>query len=58
MLMLKLMLNFNLTPRVEITHLPTAIKFLPQLYQSLKCNVYFKRGDCTGFAAGVTRLVN
>ncbi|MDF0534392.1 D-cysteine desulfhydrase [Shewanella sp. A32] len=44
--------NFKLIPRVQISHTPTPLEFLPRLSQALGCDLYIKRDDCTGLAGG------
>jgi L-cysteate sulfo-lyase len=44
--------DFNLIPRIEISHAPTALEFAPRLSEELGCNLYIKRDDCTGLAGG------
>lgn len=44
--------EFDLFPRVSITHTPTALERLPRLSNELGCNLYIKRDDCTGLAGG------
>ena len=44
--------DFELIPRIEITHAPTALEFAPRLSEELGCNLYIKRDDCTGLAGG------
>lgn len=46
------MKDFDLIPRVEITHAPTPLEFAPRLSKELGCNLYIKRDDCTGLAGG------
>lgn len=46
------MKDFNLIPRVEITHAPTLLELLPRLSNELGCNFFIKRDDCTGLAGG------
>jgi L-cysteate sulfo-lyase len=46
------MKDFNLTPRIEITHAPTPLEFAPRLTEELGCNLYIKRDDCTGLGGG------
>jgi L-cysteate sulfo-lyase len=46
------MKDFNLTPRIEITHAPTPLEFAPRLSEELGCNLYIKRDDCTGLGGG------
>ncbi len=46
------MKDFNLIPRIEITHTPTPLEFAPRLSGELGCNLYIKRDDCTGLAGG------
>ncbi|PSW19768.1 D-cysteine desulfhydrase [Photobacterium sanctipauli] len=46
------MKDFELIPRVNITHSPTPLEFLPRLSNELQCNLYIKRDDCTGLAGG------
>jgi D-cysteine desulfhydrase/L-cysteate sulfo-lyase len=46
------MKDFNLIPRIEITHAPTPLEFAPRLSAELGCNLYIKRDDCTGLAGG------
>lgn len=44
--------DFNLIPRVTITHSPTLLERLPRLSAELGCNLFVKRDDCTGLAGG------
>jgi D-cysteine desulfhydrase/L-cysteate sulfo-lyase len=46
------MQDFNLIPRVSITHTPTLLERLPRLSNELGCNLFVKRDDCTGLAGG------
>jgi L-cysteate sulfo-lyase len=46
------MQDFNLIPRVSITHAPTLLEQLPRLSNELGCNLFIKRDDCTGLAGG------
>ena len=46
------MQDFNLIPRVSITHAPTLLERLPRLSNELGCNLFVKRDDCTGLAGG------
>jgi len=46
------MQDFNLIPRVNITHTPTLLERLPRLSNELGCNLFVKRDDCTGLAGG------
>ena len=46
------MKEFNLIPRIEITHTPTPVEFAPRLSEELGCNLFIKRDDCTGLAGG------
>lgn len=46
------MKDFNLTPRIEITHAPTPLEFAPRLSAELGCNLFIKRDDCTGMGGG------
>jgi D-cysteine desulfhydrase/L-cysteate sulfo-lyase len=46
------MTEFNLIPRLEISHGPTAIEKAPRLSKELCCNIFIKRDDCTGLASG------
>ena len=46
------MKDFNLIPRIEITHAPTPLEFAPRLSDELGCNLFIKRDDCTGLAGG------
>lgn len=46
------MKDFDLIPRIEITHAPTPLEFAPRLSKELDCNLYIKRDDCTGLAGG------
>ena len=50
--MLKKMKDFNLIPRVEITHAPTPLEFAPRLSAEIGCNLFIKRDDCTGLGGG------
>ena len=45
-------LNFNQIPRVQISHTPTPLEFVPRLSEHLGRNIYVKRDDCTGLAGG------
>jgi L-cysteate sulfo-lyase len=44
--------DFNLIPRVTISHTPTLLERLPRLSNELGCNLFIKRDDCTGLAGG------
>lgn len=46
------MKDFDLIPRIEITHAPTPLEFAPRLSKELGCNLYIKRDDSTGLAGG------
>lgn len=46
------MKNFDQIARREITHAPTPLEFAPNLSESLGCQLFFKRDDCTGLAGG------
>jgi len=46
------MKNFNLIPRIEITHAPTPLEFAPRLSEQMGCNLFIKRDDCTGLGGG------
>jgi len=46
------MKDFNLIPRMEITHAPTPLEFAPRLSEDLGCHLFIKRDDCTGLAGG------
>jgi len=46
------MKDFNLIPRIEISHTPTPLEFAPRLSEELGCNLFIKRDDCTGLAGG------
>ncbi len=46
------MKDFDLIPRIEITHAPTPLEFAPRLSKELGCNLFIKRDDCTGLAGG------
>ena len=46
------MKEFNLIPRIDITHTPTPLEFAPRLSKDLGCNLFIKRDDCTGLAGG------
>ena len=46
------MKNFDLIPRIKISHTPTPLEYLPRLSNELGCELYIKRDDCTGLAGG------
>ena len=46
------MKDFNLIPRIEITHAPTPLEFAPRLTEEMGCKLYIKRDDCTGLGGG------
>lgn len=46
------MKDFNLIPRIEITHAPTPLEFAPRLSAEIDCNLFIKRDDCTGLGGG------
>jgi len=46
------MTQFDLIPRVEISHTPTPLESAPRLSKELGCNIFIKRDDCTGLASG------
>ncbi|WP_202884105.1 pyridoxal-phosphate dependent enzyme [Vibrio sp. S12_S33] len=50
------MKNFNLIPRVQISHSPTPLEFLSRLSNDLGCELYIKRDDCTGLAGGGNKV--
>jgi len=40
-------------PRIQITHSPTPLEFMPRLTEALGGpNIYIKRDDCTGLGSG------
>lgn len=45
-------LNFNQIPRVQMSHTPTPLEFVPRLSEHLGRKIYIKRDDCTGLAGG------
>ena len=38
--------------RIPIVHAPTPLEFAPNMSETLGCQLYFKRDDCTGLAGG------
>ncbi|MEH6578671.1 MAG: D-cysteine desulfhydrase [Amphritea sp.] len=43
---------FDRFPRMAISHAPTPLEAMPRLSQSLGCNLFIKRDDCTGLGGG------
>jgi len=46
------MKDFKQIPKIKISHVPTALELAPRLSAKIGCNLYIKRDDCTGLAAG------
>lgn len=46
------MKDFERIPRVNMVHAPTPLEHLSRLSDTLGCNLYVKRDDCTGLAGG------
>jgi L-cysteate sulfo-lyase len=46
------MTDFEKIDRVHLCHGPTAIEAMPRLSETLGCNLFVKRDDCTGLAGG------
>jgi D-cysteine desulfhydrase/L-cysteate sulfo-lyase len=46
------MIDFGKIDRVHLCHAPTPLEAMPRLSETLGCNVFVKRDDCTGLAGG------
>ena len=46
------MTAYDEIPRIQISHSPTPLEFMPRLSAQLGYQLFIKRDDCTGLAGG------